>query len=149
VIAPPPLIPLVVILLAEALRVWRPLSLPGLGGDRARLLLALLLLLLAVGLGLGALLTLRRAHTPVEPWKPTRAVVTRGPYGFTRNPIYLAMLGVQLSYAWGRPNGWGVLLLPLTLLALEWGVIRREERYLAQRFGDRYHAYRRQVRRWL
>jgi protein-S-isoprenylcysteine O-methyltransferase Ste14 len=75
--------------------------------------------------------------------------VASGPYRFSRNPIYLAFLGVQLSYAWGRDNAWGVLLLPLTIAVLEWGVIRREERYLSRKFGEEYERYRQGVRRWM
>jgi len=147
VIAPPPLLPLAVIAGAELLRWLVPL--PMLGGDAWRRSVALVLLASALTLAATAVLTLRRARTPVEPWKPTRAIVERGPYALSRNPIYVAFLGVQLAYAWGRGNAWGMLLLPLSAALLYWGVIAREERYLRDRFGAPYDAYRRRVRRWL
>ncbi len=148
VIAPPPILVLAVIALAELLRWLQPL--PLFSPDRLwRWVLAGALAAVAAALAVSALLTLRRARTPVEPWKPTRAIVTDGPFAISRNPIYVAFLAVQLAYAWARPNVWGVLLLPLTVALLHWGVIAREERYLAKRFGEPYLAYRRQVRRWL
>ncbi len=149
ILLPPPVYPLLAILLAEAARAWRPLSLPGLGPDAWRYVLAAVLLVASLAAAGASVLTLRRARTPVEPWKPTRAVVQSGPYALSRNPIYVAFLGVQLAYAWARPNGWGILLLPLTAGLLYWAVIRREERYLAALFGEEYAGYRRQVRRWL
>jgi protein-S-isoprenylcysteine O-methyltransferase Ste14 len=146
-VAPPPLLPLGVLLLAEGLRWWRPVGMPGSATWRA---------LLAATCGGGALLlagwavlALRRARTPVEPWKATRTIVSSGPYRWSRNPIYVAFLGVQLAWGWGRGDAWPVLLLPLTVALLSWGVIRREERYLAARFGAPYEAYRQRVRRWL
>jgi len=33
-----------------------------------------------------------RAKTNIEPWKPTTAIVSSGVYGFSRNPIYLAIV---------------------------------------------------------
>lgn len=132
---------------AEALRWLAPL--PIFGTDGWRRLLAAVLLASSLTLAAAAVLTLRRARTPVEPWKPTRSIVDRGPYALSRNPIYLAFLGVQLAYAWGRGNAWGMLLLPATALLLHWGVIAREERYLRERFGAPYEAYLARVRRWL
>src|SRR5215467_9354399 len=41
-----------------------------------------------------ALMTFRalaRAHTPVDPLKPTTALVTEGPFRSSRNPIYVAL----------------------------------------------------------
>lgn len=147
VIAPPPLLPLAVIGCAELLRWLVPL--PMLGGDAWRRGIAVVLLACALTLAAAAVLTLRRARTPVEPWKPTRSIVERGPYALSRNPIYVAFLGAQLAYAWGRGNAWGMLLLPLSAALLHWGVIAREERYLRERFGPSYEAYLRRVRRWL
>jgi len=148
VIAPPPVFPLAVIALSELLRWLSPL--PLLSPDHAwRWVLVAALFGVAVALAGGALLTLRRARTPVEPWKPTRAVVMDGPYALSRNPIYVAFLAMQLAYAWARPNMWGMLLLPLTMALLHWGVIVREERYLTKRFGAAYASYARCVRRWL
>lgn len=148
VIAPPPVLPVAVILLAEGLRWVRPLPLR-VSPAGWRWALTATCVAAALALAASALVALRRARTPVEPWKPTRSIVSTGPYAISRNPIYVAFLGGQLAYAWGRANGWGLLLLPLTIGLLHWGVIAREERYLAERFGEPYLAYRRRVRRWL
>lgn len=146
VIAPPPLLPLAVIGAAELMRWLVPV--PMVGVDAWRRSVAVVLLACALTLAGAAVLTLRRARTPVEPWKPTRSIVEHGPYALTRNPIYLAFLGVQLAYAWARGNVWGMLLLPVSVALLHWGVITREERYLREKFGAPYDAYRQRVGRW-
>lgn len=148
VIAPPPLLPAAVIVLAEGLRWLLPLPMGAAAGGW-RLVVAGALLASALAIAAAAVLELRRARTPVEPWKPTRSIVTTGPYAFSRNPIYVAFLGVQLAYAWGRSNAWGLLLLPASIALLHWGVIAREERYLVAKFGEAYLGYRQRVRRWL
>jgi protein-S-isoprenylcysteine O-methyltransferase Ste14 len=35
------------------------------------------------------------------------------------------------------------------IAVLHWGVIRREERYLKEKFGDPYREYRSRMRRWI
>ena len=102
-----------------------------------------------VALVLAAVRSLRAARTAVEPWKPTTSIVVAGPYGRTRNPIYLAMALAYGGVTLATNAGWAALLLPPTLLAIRRGVIDREERYLEARFGDEYRAYRARVRRWL
>jgi protein-S-isoprenylcysteine O-methyltransferase Ste14 len=44
---------------------------------------------------------------------------------------------------------WAILLLPVTLLVIQRGVIEREERYLERKFGDEYLSYKAHVRRWI
>ena len=77
------------------------------------------------------------------------ALVTTGPYRLSRNPGYL---GMALGYA-GIAILFGALwaLVPLvpTLVLIDRGVIRREERHLERRFGEQYSRYRAQTRRWI
>ena len=145
IIAPPPLLyagPWLGGLLLD--RLW-PLP---------RLPLALRLVglpLLGAGIGLAGwfALTMRRAGTPIDPYEAPTALVTEGPFRHTRNPGYL---GVTLTYAGLSLLAgilWPLLLLPCVVLAVDQGVIQREERYLGKRFGAAYGEYQRRVRRWL
>lgn len=92
---------------------------------------------------------MRNAKTPVSPYEPSVGLVTEGPFRFTRNPIYLGgtLLYAGLALLIGRIGP--LLLLPALLATLNRGVIEREERYLAQRFGEGYRTYQEAVPRWL
>ena len=107
------------------------------------------LMLLAVGLFVAAVRTLRAAGTPVPGNQPTTVIVRGGPYGFSRNPIYLAFSLFHLGLAlWTNSLGLLMTLIPaFALMALV--VVPREERYLEARFPTEYSSYRAGVRRWL
>lgn len=93
--------------------------------------------------------TFARARTAIIPNQPASQVVSRGPYRFSRNPMYVALTAMYLGLALWRNTLWPLLLLPAVLWMLQAYVIRREERYLAHAFGDAYDHYRARVRRWL
>lgn len=93
--------------------------------------------------------TMRRANTPPEPWEPTTAIVTSGPFRYTRNPIYLSFTLLYAGIAAARNSLTMLLPLPIVLLLVQRGVIKREEAYLARKFGDDYVQYKNRVRRWL
>jgi protein-S-isoprenylcysteine O-methyltransferase Ste14 len=80
--------------------------------------------------------------------RSTTALATEGIFGWTRNPLYsggvLAVLGIALVFA----LDWLVLLILPSLVILHFGVVRREERYLEQKFGDRYRLYKLHVSRY-
>jgi protein-S-isoprenylcysteine O-methyltransferase Ste14 len=90
-----------------------------------------------------------REGTAVEPWKPTTAIVSTGPYRFTRNPAYVGMALVYTGIAVMSDALWVLLPLPLVLLIIDRGVIAREERYLERKFGQEYLDYKGRVRRWV
>ncbi len=46
-------------------------------------------------------------------------------------------------------SAWVAGTLIPTLVLISYGVIAREERYMAQKFGDEYLRYRASVRRWI
>lgn len=104
-----------------------------------------------VGLGLmgAALPQFLRARTTVMPDQQPAALITTGPYRFSRNPIYLGdvILYAGLAIRW---QAWAaLLLLPVLAWVLSWRFIRPEEARLRARFGADFDAWAARTRRWL
>jgi protein-S-isoprenylcysteine O-methyltransferase Ste14 len=112
-------------------------------------ILGVVVFILSGVLGYFAQRELERAATNVRPDKPTTVVVMAGPYRITRNPLYIAALGVYIGVAIFVNAVVPLLLLIPVFAVLHWGIVLREERYLESKFGDGYRAYRARVRRWL
>ena len=70
-----------------------------------------------------------------------QSLATRGPYAYTRNPLYLGsfLLGLGFSLA-GASWLAGLAFLGLFLLVY-WPVMRREEDALRRQFGEIYSRY--------
>lgn len=79
---------------------------------------------------------------------PTYLLI-RGPYRFTRNPMYIAELALWLG--WAILYGSIVVFIGFLILwpAMNYRVISREERELEARFGEAYREYKSSVPRWL
>ena len=76
-------------------------------------------------------------------------VTTSGPYRFVRNPFYLATLIVDAGLCVVAAEPWiAAAYMPLWFV-VHLLTIRREERGLAELFGERYDAYRGRVPRLL
>lgn len=91
----------------------------------------------------------RQAGTNIPTNLPTTALVTKGPYRYSRNPIYIALALLYAGIAVVAGLWWSLPLLVPVLVVLHWGVVLREERYLENRFGDAYRAYKSRTRRYL
>lgn len=92
--------------------------------------------------------TMRKVGTSASPYLPAAMLVTHGPFRFSRNPIYVAMTGFYIGAALLINSWWLVFLLAPLVLIMLFGVIVREEAYLAAQFGEAYLAYKSRVRRW-
>ena len=99
--------------------------------------------------GLYPVILLRRTGQSENPWTTTTEIVTRGPFGFSRNPLYLQMILGCIGLAIMLRNVWILLLTPLAAWALQVLAILPEEAYLERKFGESYRSYKRRVRRWL
>jgi protein-S-isoprenylcysteine O-methyltransferase Ste14 len=142
---PPPFIYLGGLAVGFALEVLLGSSVPavvqwGVGG---------VLLLAGVALLASFNTAFHRTGTAVEPWKPTTAIVSTGPYRLTRNPAYVGMALVYAAIAVMSDALWALAPLPLVLLIVDRTVIAREERYLEGKFGEEYLDYKGSVRRWI
>jgi protein-S-isoprenylcysteine O-methyltransferase Ste14 len=89
------------------------------------------------------------AGTTLDPHSPVSALVTQGPYRFSRNPIYLGFIFVVIGLPLALGTYWGIVTALLFVPLMNRMVIRHEESYLARRFGEEYTAYQSQSRRWL
>jgi protein-S-isoprenylcysteine O-methyltransferase Ste14 len=116
-----------------------------------RELLAAVLVVIALTIGVSAIVSFGRARTTLNPLQPdaASALVVRGIYRWTRNPMYLAMLLVLVAWACIVANGAALAILPLFVAYLNRFQIAPEERALQARFGDEFQQYKRTVRRWL
>jgi len=146
VIAPPPLIFAAGLLIGFILHALLPVPFVPVPLNR---IVGAIVVILSVIPGVWALAMMNKAHTSPIPEAPTTALVTDGPFAFTRNPIYLTFtifyVGVAIFV-----NGLLILLeLPFVLWMIQKGVIEREEAYLERKFGDDYRQYKARVRRWL
>jgi len=129
-----------------ALRWFRPMPLVGHGGP---LWAALALSVVGVAIVLLGRRALVAGGTNVDPVLPTTAIVTTGPYRFSRNPVYVGLTLLYLGLTSAFNTWWSVILLVPILAVMHRGVVRREERYLEQKFGERYRQYCGRVRRYL
>ena len=78
----------------------------------------------------------RRAGIDIQTRKPTTTLVTTGLYRFSRNPIYLGMTLAYLGVTLLADSLVALVVLPLVLIFVRFGVIEREERYLEGKFGQ-------------
>ena len=91
----------------------------------------------------------RASGTNLDVRKPTTAIISDGPYRFSRNPAFLSMCLLYAGIGVAADGIWVLGLLLPTLVVMHYGVIAREERYLEAKFGDEYLRYKRSVRRWI
>ncbi|MGB2897396.1 MAG: isoprenylcysteine carboxylmethyltransferase family protein [Anaerolineales bacterium] len=86
----------------------------------------------------------RGRGTPL-PMMPTQGLLTTGPFGYCRNPMtlgtVLAYLGMSIAAATVTGVAFVLILAALLVLYLK----RVEEKELAERFGEDYLAYKREV----
>jgi protein-S-isoprenylcysteine O-methyltransferase Ste14 len=142
----PPLVYLVSLVSGAAIQLAAPLPfLP----EAFALPLGAALVAAAIALFAWSAAAFRAAGTPVPARKPTVVIVRTGPYGFSRNPIYLAFSLFQLGIAVWLNSAWLLATLAGAVALMHYAVIPREEQYLERKFGAQYSSYKAAVRRWL
>jgi|SRR5215208_362733 protein-S-isoprenylcysteine O-methyltransferase Ste14 len=112
-----------------------------------------LLGLLIVGLGaylvLQSVLLLISYNTTFEAGGNPSSLVTKCPYSYSRNPIYLGMLLIALGTATTLSSISAFIAPIVFFLVVNSVIIPFEENRLQKNFDIEYERYKRSVRRWL
>ncbi len=100
-------------------------------------------------LAIRTFIAMRKNKAALGYTQSTTKLIVDGPFGFTRNPLYLSLLLATGGIAIFANSMWYLIaLLPLFLI-LNFGVVPREEKYLENRFGEEYVQYKKRVSRWI
>ncbi|WP_026959902.1 methyltransferase family protein [Aliagarivorans taiwanensis] len=113
--------------------------------------IAVLLATSAMAWALAALYYFRRARTTINPHKlkETSALVTRGPYRYSRNAMYLALAILLVAECVALASLAGTLMVVGFIAYIQRFQILPEESFLEESFGQAYLDYCQQTRRWL
>jgi protein-S-isoprenylcysteine O-methyltransferase Ste14 len=149
VIAPPPLMALAVVVLGLLLDWLLPAYLLFLLLSLTeRIFIGAILIAAGTAIAIPAIRGFRSAGTHVEPWKPSLTLVTDGIFGWLRNPMYVGATLLLVGLAIMLASDWMLVLTVVFAVVLHFGVVKREERYLAAKFGEPYRQYMTQVPRY-
>lgn len=85
---------------------------------------------------------------PTKPYKTTSLVIT-GVYKITRNPMYLGMLLIIISFAFYKASIISLILIPFFIFYINKFQIEPEEFEMRKKFGKEYEDYCKKVDRWI
>ncbi|VEB23314.1 methyltransferase family protein [Avibacterium volantium] len=125
--------------------------LPPFGLFHLSTLLILPIVLLASLITICSLWQFHQAKTTISPLsvEKTSQLITTGIYAFSRNPMYLSLWLILLSWFLWLGNGLAISGLIFFVLIMNQFQIKQEEQVLSRLFGKAYQQYCQQVRRWI
>ena len=104
---------------------------------------------MALLVGFWGAIQFRRHDTTIIPFEQSTALIAKGPYRYSRNPLYISMtlilVGLWILLGSLSP----VVVVPLFVWWISSRFIANEERHLEAQFGRTYLEYKAKVRRWL
>lgn len=103
----------------------------------------------AVALAVWAVVTMARRDTPIEPRRTPRALVTDGPFGWARHPIYRGLWMAVAGLALAAGELTALAVAPAYALLLLRRFVEPEEQALEAGFGDAFRAWAARVPRRL
>lgn len=146
IITHPPVFYIVAILISIGLDKLYRLSF---GGGEMLENIAIIILVIGLVIFIAAGKTFRKnKQSPSVHATPVK-IYTGGIYAYSRNPIYLAANLFLISASLYFDNLWMLIMLVPVLYIMTNLVIKKEEAYLEQKFGEEYTNYKKKVRRWI
>ena len=95
-----------------------------------------------------AVVEMRRQRTALIPRREADHLVTTGVFKWTRNPIYLGYAMFLLGFILHWDAVLSLAILPIFIMAIDYGFIVHEEDRLRRKFRSNFERYMRDTRRW-
>lgn len=114
-------------------------------------IISILILFIGLIFILSAVIQFVNRKTTVNPTKPhkTTTLVITGTYKITRNPMYLGMLLIIISFAFYKTSIVSIILIPFFIFYINKFQIEPEELEMRKKFGKEYEDYCKKVDRWI
>lgn len=143
---PPPAFMLVTVLLMVLLSNYAPITY---WLDYPWRYAGIILIILGFSLGLGCGLFFRKLGTNPKPGAKANLIVTKGPFKYTRNPMYLSLMMIVTGVAIFLGTISPLFLIPILFFILHTQFVLREEKLMEEWFGQSYLEYKNKTPRWL
>jgi protein-S-isoprenylcysteine O-methyltransferase Ste14 len=112
-------------------------------------LIGFLFFIIGTGLNIWADQLLKKQKTTVKPNEKPTALIETGVFKISRNPMYLGMAVILFGAGFILGSITSFIGVVLFVAAMEIAFIPLEEINLQKKFGEKYLAYKKKVRRWI
>ena len=114
-------------------------------------LLSVLVFIMGLACAIPSFRLFARYKTTISPLTPSDAttLVTKGMYGYSRNPMYLGLLLLTVASTIWFGTWLGIIINIVFIFLINFLQIIPEEEALLEIFGEEYEEYKKNVRRWI
>jgi len=109
----------------------------------------IIIIALGFSLSLGSGIFFRKLGTNPRPGSKANLIVTKGPFKFTRNPMYLGLITMLIGISILLGTFAPLVAIPIVFIILHTQFVLREEKWMEEWFGESYLEYKSKTPRWL
>ena len=116
-----------------------------------RIVLSVFIVVIGLACAIPSFRLFAKHKTTISPFTPleTTALVTVGMYRYSRNPMYLGLVLLNIAATIFFGTWLGVIIVVAFIFLLNLLQIIPEEEALIDIFGEEYIDYKKKVRRWI
>ena len=111
--------------------------------------IGIIIIVLGFYLFLGSGMFFQKLGTNPRPGTRATLIVTKGPFKYTRNPMYLGLIIMLIGTSILLGTFSPLIVIPTLFLILHTQFVLREEKWMAEWFGEPYLEYKKKTPRWL
>ncbi|HMJ47177.1 MAG TPA: isoprenylcysteine carboxylmethyltransferase family protein [Ferruginibacter sp.] len=109
----------------------------------------IIIIALGFSLSLGSGIFFRKLGTNPRPGSKANLIVTKGPFKYTRNPMYLGLISMLIGISILLGTFSPLFVIPILFIILHTQFVLREEKWMEEWFGESYLEYKSKTPRWL